>query len=163
MTISKDIYKRCGQWELITAAITEIRSAFRSCEWTWRQNQCPVTVMVWRKGQPQPGSEREGESECSRQCCPLCGAVWRWSGGEVGRGGLLHLLSRQVNAGRHWRGTLACLLSNNYSLSIIEPLQFADLILTPKLAKYTNKTFWPVKAVQCSGNVKPTIICSLRT
>lgn len=73
--------------------------------------------------------------------CPLCGAVWRWSGGEVGRGGLLHLLSSQLNAGRHWRGTLACLLSNNYSLSIIEPLQFADLILTPKLAKYTNKTF----------------------
>lgn len=38
-------------------------------------------------------------------------------------------------------GTLAYLLSNNYSLSIIEPLHFADLILTPKLAKYTNKTF----------------------
>lgn len=40
-----------------------------------------------------------------------------------------------------WR--IACLLSNNYQRSIIEPLQFADflIILTPKLAKYTNKTF----------------------
>jgi len=38
---------------------------------------------------------------------------------------------------------IACLLFNNYLLSIIEPLQFADflIILTPKLAKYTNKTF----------------------